>query len=105
MSPSLSRAPSAAAPATHSVHPEASPTRAGIAWISLCMPPSFSAGNQAFNWIGSNAFNGVAGELRAFQSGGNWIVQGDTDGDGNADLVVSVVAQGGVPLIQSDFLL
>jgi Ca2+-binding RTX toxin-like protein len=65
---------------------------------------SNSAGNQAFSWIGSNAFSGVAGELRAFQSGGNWIVQGDTDGNGIADLVISVTTQAAAPLVQTDFL-
>jgi Ca2+-binding RTX toxin-like protein len=63
-----------------------------------------SAGNQAFTWIGGNTFHGVAGELRAFQSGGEWIVQGDTNGDGIADLVINVTTQGAVPLAQGDFM-
>jgi Ca2+-binding RTX toxin-like protein len=65
---------------------------------------SNSAGNQAFSWIGSSAFDGAAGQLRAFQSGGNWIVEGDTDGDGDADLVISVTTQGAAPLVLGDFL-
>jgi VCBS repeat-containing protein len=65
---------------------------------------SNAAGNQAFTWIGSSAFGNVAGQLRAFQSGGNWIVQGDTDGNGVADLVITVVAPA-APLVQGDFLL
>ncbi len=66
---------------------------------------SGAVGNQAFSWIGSNAFTNVAGQLRAFQSGGQWIVEGDTDGDGNADLVISVSTQGLRPLVQVDFQL
>ncbi|HEU0099564.1 MAG TPA: M10 family metallopeptidase C-terminal domain-containing protein [Allosphingosinicella sp.] len=64
---------------------------------------SNAAGDQAFAWIGSNAFSGSAGQLRAYQSGGDWFVEGDTNGDGNADLVIQVTVTGG-PLAQSDFL-
>jgi len=63
------------------------------------------AGNQDFTWIGSNAFSGVAGELRAFQSGGQWIVQGDVNGDSVADLVIALTLQGPTPLSASDFFL
>jgi Ca2+-binding RTX toxin-like protein len=69
---------------------------------------SAAAGNQAFSWIGSNAFTGTgaasAGELRAFQSGGIWVVEGDTDGNGIADLVIEVTTQGAGSLGQADFL-
>jgi VCBS repeat-containing protein len=65
---------------------------------------STAGGNQAFTWIGSSAFGNVAGQLRVFQSGGNWIVQGDTDGNGVADLVINVTAPA-APLVQGDFLL
>jgi len=65
---------------------------------------TLAAGNQAFSWIGSNAFSGTAGELRAFDSGnGLWVVQGDTNGDGAADLVIQAFVTGG-PLAQGDFL-
>ncbi len=66
-----------------------------------------AAGDGAFSWIGSNAFNGTAaGQLRAFQQGGsNWFVQGDVDGDGNADLVIALTLQGPTPLGAGDFLL
>jgi Ca2+-binding RTX toxin-like protein len=65
-------------------------------------------GNQAFTWIGSNAFAGTgaasAGQLRAFDSGnGLWVVEGDTNGDGVADLVIQAFVTGG-PLAQGDFL-
>jgi VCBS repeat-containing protein len=60
-------------------------------------------GNQAFSWIGSNAFSGVAGELRSFDQGGYRWVEGDTDGNGTGDLVIAL--QPGAPLVQGDFLL
>jgi Ca2+-binding RTX toxin-like protein len=63
------------------------------------------AGDQAFTWIGSNAFSNQAGQLRAFQSGGDWIVQGDVNGDGIADLIIALTLQGPTPLGAGDFLL
>jgi hypothetical protein len=66
------------------------------------------AGDQAFSFIGGSAFGNHAGELRAFdQGGGIWLVQGDVDGDGNADFQVAVVVtdNGVHPLTGSDFLL
>jgi Ca2+-binding RTX toxin-like protein len=62
-------------------------------------------GNQAFCWIGSNAFSGSAGELRAYEAEGTWFVEGDTDGDGTADLVIALTLQGAVPLGAGDFVL
>ncbi len=62
-----------------------------------------AAGDGAFSWIGSNAFGNVAGQLRAVQSGNDWSVQGDTNGDGVADLVIQVTVTGGA-LAQGDFL-
>jgi Ca2+-binding RTX toxin-like protein len=63
------------------------------------------AGDQAFAWIGSNAFSNTAGELRATLSNGVWTVEGDTNGDGVADLVIAVTTPGAVPLGAADFLL
>jgi serralysin len=67
------------------------------------------AGDQAFTWIGSNAFTGSgaasAGQLRAFQQGGSWFVEGDTNGDGIADLSIQLTLQGPTPLSQTDFFL
>ena len=64
-------------------------------------------GNQAFRWIGSNAFGSSgtpAGELRAWREpDGSWFVEGDTNGDGAADLIIEVVSP--FPLGQTDFLL
>jgi Ca2+-binding RTX toxin-like protein len=64
---------------------------------------SNAAGDQAFTWIGSAAFTGVAGQLRSFEQGGYRWIAGDTDGDGDGDLVIAL--QPGAPLIQGDFLL
>jgi Ca2+-binding RTX toxin-like protein len=61
------------------------------------------AGDQAFTWIGSGAFTNVAGQLRAYQSGNDWFVEGDTNGDGAADLVIQVSVTGGA-VSQTDFL-
>jgi Ca2+-binding RTX toxin-like protein len=66
---------------------------------------SSAGGDQAFSFIGSTAFSHTAGELRAYQSGASWFVEGDVNGDGNADLVIQVDSVGGHPLIASDFLL
>jgi Ca2+-binding RTX toxin-like protein len=66
---------------------------------------TLAGGDQAFSWIGSNAFTGSgaasAGELRAFESNGTWFVEGDTNGNGVADLVIAIISQ---PLMQGDFL-
>ena len=66
---------------------------------------SLVAGNQAFSWIGSSAFSGAAGQLRAYQSGGVWRLEGDTNGDFVADLIVALTLQGPTPLSAGDFLL
>jgi serralysin len=63
------------------------------------------AGDQAFTWIGAAAFSGNVGQLRAFQQGGSWILEGDTNGDRVADLVIQLTLQGPTPLSQADFLL
>jgi|GEM_PF-923362 len=64
-----------------------------------------SAGDQAFSFIGDAAFSHTAGELRAYQSGASWFVEGDVDGDGNADLVIQVDPVAGHAIVASDFLL
>ncbi|HYJ83661.1 MAG TPA: M10 family metallopeptidase C-terminal domain-containing protein, partial [Allosphingosinicella sp.] len=67
---------------------------------------SLAAGDQAFTWIGHNAFSGAAGELRVDNHNGTgWFVEGDTDGDQVADLVIFLQLQGPVPLGAGDFLL
>jgi Ca2+-binding RTX toxin-like protein len=62
-------------------------------------------GNQAFTWVGSGPSAG-AGSLRAYSyTGGAWIVEGDTNGDGQADLMILLVPQGPTPLGAGDFIL
>lgn len=48
--------------------------------------------NEAFSFIGAAAFSGVAGQLRAYQDGARWWVEGDVDGDSVADLVIDLQA-------------
>jgi VCBS repeat-containing protein len=65
------------------------------------------AGDQAFTWIGGNAFSGAPGELRAtYDAGsGRWTVQGNVDGNAAADFVLLVeVITGFAPLSASDFV-
>jgi serralysin len=63
------------------------------------------AGNQAFSFIGSTAFGHHAGELRVEdQGGGSWLVQGDVDGDGIADLQIHVTVTDSHGLTGADFL-
>ncbi|HEY0149691.1 MAG TPA: calcium-binding protein [Allosphingosinicella sp.] len=63
-------------------------------------------GNSAFGWIGSNAFSNQAGQLRAYQDGqdpNRWVVEGDINGDGAADLTIFVIGQPGFVPAASDF--
>ncbi|WP_162240225.1 calcium-binding protein, partial [Methylobacterium sp. Leaf93] len=46
------------------------------------------AGDQGFQFVGTEAFSGEAGELRVKFGGGNTLLQGDTNGDGAADFAV-----------------
>ena len=66
---------------------------------------TLTEGNQGFTFIGSNAFSGTAGELRAWQDGSSWIVEGDVNGDGTADLVIAVTIPSSDPIVATDFLL
>jgi hypothetical protein len=67
------------------------------------------AGDQAFSFIGTAAFGRHAGELRyeASTFAGYWTVQGDTDGDGNADFQLQVHLTDGAThnIGTNDFLL
>jgi Ca2+-binding RTX toxin-like protein len=62
-------------------------------------------GNTAFSFIGSGAFTNSAGQLRAYESGGSWYVEGDVNGDGTADLMIQVTLAGPTPLGAEDFVL
>jgi len=48
------------------------------------------AGNQAFSFIGSAAFSGVAGQLRYTNYSGNVIIDADVNGDSIADMQILV---------------
>ncbi|MGZ9063550.1 MAG: M10 family metallopeptidase C-terminal domain-containing protein, partial [Allosphingosinicella sp.] len=63
------------------------------------------AGDQAFIWIGSTAFSGNTAQLRAFEQGGVWILQGDVNGDRIADFTIALTLQGPTPLGAGDFIL
>jgi serralysin len=58
--------------------------------------------NDAFNWIGAAAFSNQAGQLRAVNAGGQMRLEGDTDGNGVADLILMVA---GPVILAGDFLL
>lgn len=64
-----------------------------------------NAGNDAFAFIGEAAFNHVAGELRVVGAGSDWIVEGDVDGDGIADISIAVTTTGGYNFATNDFIL
>jgi hypothetical protein len=63
-------------------------------------------GDQAFTFVGQNAFSRTAGELRyQNQAGPVWLVQGDSDGDGVSDFEVFVVITDNDPITAADFVL
>ena len=59
--------------------------------------------DDAFTFIGTAAFHGVAGELRYTASGANTLVLGDVNGDGQADFALLLL--GTISLTKSDFVL
>jgi Ca2+-binding RTX toxin-like protein len=61
-------------------------------------------GDQAFAFIGSGAFGHHAGELRAELANGVWTIEGDTDGDGQADFTLLVTTTGGHAITNTDFI-
>jgi Ca2+-binding RTX toxin-like protein len=65
---------------------------------------TITAGDQAFSFIGSNAFGNHAGELRTYSQGGFSYVEGDINGDGTADFVIQVNGSP-QPLVALDFYL
>jgi Ca2+-binding RTX toxin-like protein len=60
------------------------------------------AGNQAFKWIGKDAFHHAKGELHYIDKGSACIVQGDVNGDGKADFEIFVKIGS---MTKGDFLL
>jgi Ca2+-binding RTX toxin-like protein len=73
--------------------------------IDLSLTDAISGGaDNAFTFIGTGAFTGVAGQLRFQQFGGSFtLVSGDTNGDGLADFAIRV--DGLVTLVAGDFSL
>ena len=63
------------------------------------------AGNTAFVYIGAGAFTNTAGELRlgTFAALGISVIQGDTNGDGTADIEIQL--KGALVLAAGDFIL
>lgn len=59
--------------------------------------------NDAFRYVGTDAFSGAAGEVRYGRVAGGVIVQADTNGDRVAD--VAFLVAGNQALLASDFLL
>ncbi|NGO55224.1 calcium-binding protein, partial [Allomesorhizobium camelthorni] len=51
---------------------------------------TLAGGNQAFSFIGSAAFSGVAGQLRYTNYSGNVIIDADLNGDSTADMQILV---------------
>lgn len=62
-------------------------------------------GNSKFAFIGSGAFTGQAGQLRAVQTNGSWTVEADVNGDGAADLAIAVTTAPGHIIAAADFFL
>jgi Ca2+-binding RTX toxin-like protein len=71
--------------------------------LSAVDSDSMSAGNQAFVFIGADAFGGIAGQLRYRFDGTDTWVQADVDGDGGADF--EIVLSGSVVPVGADFVL
>jgi Ca2+-binding RTX toxin-like protein len=61
--------------------------------------------NDAFTFVGSNAFSNTAGELRATETGGVWTIEADVNGDGLADLVIGLATESGYLIGAGDFML
>lgn len=60
-------------------------------------------GDQVFDFIGANKFDGKAGELRFDKRSGDTIVHGDVNGDGKADF--SIVIDASINFRATDFIL
>ena len=61
------------------------------------------AGNQAFSFIGTAAYTGVAGQLRFLSDGAVTVIGGDVDGDGVSDFNIRLT--GAIGLVAGDFVL
>jgi Ca2+-binding RTX toxin-like protein len=61
------------------------------------------AGDQAFTFIGTAVFTGVAGQLHIWHDAGRTIVSGDVNGNRTADF--SITLTGTIALVAGDFVL
>jgi Ca2+-binding RTX toxin-like protein len=74
--------------------------------INLAAIDAIAGGtDDPFAFIGTTAFGNHAGELRYQASGSDWLVQGDTNGDGVADFEVLLTTTGGHTPAIGDFVL
>ncbi|MBY5281039.1 M10 family metallopeptidase C-terminal domain-containing protein, partial [Anabaena sp. PCC 7938] len=63
------------------------------------------AGNQAFTFIGSAAFNGSGPQVRFSTSGGNLFLQAEINGDGNFTADMEIQLTGLTTILASDIIL
>jgi Ca2+-binding RTX toxin-like protein len=74
--------------------------------LSLIDADATTDGNQAFTFV--SAFDGHAGQILMTEDpnqSGHWIVEADTDGDTNPDLVIDVTVANGHIMGHNDFVL
>jgi Ca2+-binding RTX toxin-like protein len=71
--------------------------------LSLIDANTVAAGDQAFTYLGTGAFTGVAGQLHTWYDGGKTIVSGDTNGDKLADFAIALT--GILSPVAGDFVL
>ena len=61
------------------------------------------AGNQAFSFIATALYSGIAGQLRYAVAGGITTIAGDVNGDGTSDFHIQLT--GAYALVAGDFML
>ena len=71
--------------------------------LSVIDANTAAAGNQAFSFIGSGLYTGVAGQLRYSQAAGVTTIAGDVNGDGASDFHIQLT--GAIALVAADFVL
>ncbi|WP_342235541.1 hypothetical protein [Inquilinus sp. OTU3971] len=62
-----------------------------------------AAGDQAFSFIGTGLYTGVAGQLRYSVAGGTTTIAGDINGGRASDF--HIVLTGAIGLVAADFVL
>jgi Ca2+-binding RTX toxin-like protein len=71
--------------------------------LSLIDANAGAAGDQAFTYLGTGAFTGVAGQLHTWYDAGKTIVSGDVNGDKLADFAIALT--GILAPVAGDFVL